>query len=498
MADVDSKLAASLRQAKANPMFFVFVAKGTEGKLLLDKKKISPKDASDAKKALGGGTIFKGRCHGEEGKLVFEIGKEPAPSLSPLTKKIIKQDAGLTMDVEYRFAADLAAEENEAESTGDAAAAAAPPPVSPPPPPPPAPAEGNPAALQFASKLKAIQPVLAKVESINKPVADQAKTQVAEGNKAFVAKQYDVANAALDRAQTILKQGLTAPAPSPSTSGADQGKATSEFTTRLKAIQPELVKVEAVNKPAADQAKAQIMEGNKAFVAKQFDAANAALDRAEAILKQGMTAAEPAAGADQAEWERRVTELEPKILAAQKTRAGEAKWMTLFMSAQDLGSEGEFAKSLAILDKLDELLNAAPTATVPTLSVMKLGKARMEWIQVRLHALREFRRLKDILHEEYKDDPEEQKALAASKARLDGLVASINEELGVQLDEVLNADPEQQQELIPVAKATLERFVRVIKSDDILSVIDGNEYAPDMQVAAPLTAKLQEIAAVLA
>jgi len=33
-------------------MFFAFVAKGTEGKLLVDKKKISLKDATDAKKEI--------------------------------------------------------------------------------------------------------------------------------------------------------------------------------------------------------------------------------------------------------------------------------------------------------------------------------------------------------------------------------------------------------------------------------------------------------------
>src|SRR5262249_30784021 len=116
MAEVDSKLVAALKQAKTTPMFFVFVAKGNEGKLLVDKKKISPKDAADAKKACGGGTIYKGRCQGEEGKLVFEIGKEAPGTLSALTKKIIKQTAGLTLDVEYRFAQDLANEESQTVS----------------------------------------------------------------------------------------------------------------------------------------------------------------------------------------------------------------------------------------------------------------------------------------------------------------------------------------------------------------------------------------------
>ena len=121
MADVDAKLAASLKQAKTTLMYFVFVAKGNEGKLLVDKKRISPKDAAEAKKECGGGTIFKGRCKSEEGTLVFEVGKVFPPTVAALTKRIIKQTAGLIFDVEYRLAADLEADESEGESASEVA-----------------------------------------------------------------------------------------------------------------------------------------------------------------------------------------------------------------------------------------------------------------------------------------------------------------------------------------------------------------------------------------
>ena len=95
MSEVDAKLAAALRQARTNSLAFVFVAKGSEGKLLVDKNKVSLKDVADAKKACGGGTIYKGRCKGAESSLVFEVGKEVPGTLAALTRKIIKQDAGL-------------------------------------------------------------------------------------------------------------------------------------------------------------------------------------------------------------------------------------------------------------------------------------------------------------------------------------------------------------------------------------------------------------------
>ena len=58
----NAELTNALKAAKTKPMSFAFVAKGSEGRLLVDKKKIPPKDVDAAKKECGGGTIYKGRC----------------------------------------------------------------------------------------------------------------------------------------------------------------------------------------------------------------------------------------------------------------------------------------------------------------------------------------------------------------------------------------------------------------------------------------------------
>src|ERR1019366_2138823 len=244
-----SALATSLKQAKTKPMFFAFVAKGTEGKLLVDKKKISPKAAAEAKKECGGGTIYQGRCTGEEGKMVFEVGKEVPPTLSALTKKIIKQNAGLMLDVEYRVAPDVEAEENETESeeAGNPSAAAPPPPA-----PPAAVPEANKAALEFATRLKALQPLLQKVEAVNKVLTTQAKAQIAEGNKAFLAKQYEAANADLDRAEAMLQHGLTGTVKeagtAPPSAGGEVMKRLNAMTADIKAALagPEKARVQSL------------------------------------------------------------------------------------------------------------------------------------------------------------------------------------------------------------------------------------------------------------
>ena len=71
---------------------------------------------------------------------------------------------------------------------------------------------------------------------------------------------------------------------------AKAGEHRGTFTTREAAAYLKMTK-EAVNKEIATQAKTQVAEGNKAYLAKRYDDANAALDKAEAILKQGLAAA---------------------------------------------------------------------------------------------------------------------------------------------------------------------------------------------------------------
>ena len=104
---VNAELTSALKIAKTKPMFFAFVAKGNEGRLLVDKKTIPAKDADAAKKACGGGTIYKGRCLMEQDTMVFEVPKEAPGNLAALVKKIIKSDAALMMDVVVRVNADL-------------------------------------------------------------------------------------------------------------------------------------------------------------------------------------------------------------------------------------------------------------------------------------------------------------------------------------------------------------------------------------------------------
>jgi hypothetical protein len=66
---IDNGLATSLKQARGGkPLRFAFVAKGTEGSLLVAKS-IKPKEVAETRKELGGGQVYQGRVVGEEGTL---------------------------------------------------------------------------------------------------------------------------------------------------------------------------------------------------------------------------------------------------------------------------------------------------------------------------------------------------------------------------------------------------------------------------------------------
>lgn len=129
MPAIDRDLAAALKLALKNPMRFALVLKGPgEGTLVVSKKAIPVGVVAQAKKELGGGLVVRGRCRGEDGRLVFETAKEPGPNLAKTLKAVIRRDAGMALQVDARRASDLPdeddAEEAPAPPTDPAAARA--------------------------------------------------------------------------------------------------------------------------------------------------------------------------------------------------------------------------------------------------------------------------------------------------------------------------------------------------------------------------------------
>jgi hypothetical protein len=146
MADAD--LAAALKLAKGKKMFFALVPKGgSDGKLIVSKTKIPPKQIADAKKEIGGGAPVTGKCMGGEGgTMVFEVAKAPPTTMAATLKKIAQRDAGLAIKPDVRVAGDADAEEEDAGPAAPGAAGAAAQPAPPVPAPPTAGAAAAPEA----------------------------------------------------------------------------------------------------------------------------------------------------------------------------------------------------------------------------------------------------------------------------------------------------------------------------------------------------------------
>ena len=85
---IDTELQANLKKAKSGRMMFAFAHKGSSGSLMMDRK-ITGKDAAKAKEKAGGGTVFRGRCFGEDGQMIFEVAKEPPAALEAAIRRTI-------------------------------------------------------------------------------------------------------------------------------------------------------------------------------------------------------------------------------------------------------------------------------------------------------------------------------------------------------------------------------------------------------------------------
>jgi hypothetical protein len=270
MPKIDTDLASALKQAKSKQMFFVFIAKGADGKLLVSKAKIPAKEIAEAKAAIGGGTVWQGRCQDDDGTLVFQVPKEPPGNLDAVVKKIIARDSGLAMTVAFRLG-----ESEEDESEGDTTTA----------PSPTVDTAGPMTAIK--ERIKVLKPQLdARKESDPKTYAALSQklvTALGSGQ----AKDFETANSALDEIVAALK-GATAP-----TSGDEAAR----FTARLKTLSPVLQKAQAVTTPLGQQVKAQTAQMMGLAQKKDFVQANAILDKLAPLLKQAL--AEAVAGTKQ-------------------------------------------------------------------------------------------------------------------------------------------------------------------------------------------------------
>jgi len=98
----DPALSAALKQAAGKEMHFAFISKGMDGKLLVRKTPIPPKELDALRKEMGG-TVVKGKCSGPPTNMIFMVkGKMPAANVGTALMKHAKKEAGIAINAIFQ------------------------------------------------------------------------------------------------------------------------------------------------------------------------------------------------------------------------------------------------------------------------------------------------------------------------------------------------------------------------------------------------------------
>jgi hypothetical protein len=284
---MDEKLKTVLTAAKNVVHNFAIVIKGSVVvHLLVSKIPIKDAEVQAAKKQHGGTSVLRGKCQGHEGELVFRVAVEPTIQDKKL-KEFITTATTLVVKPRFEVVTDEDVEggeggETESESTvggtakqEDEKATVSPGTQEPHP-------TADPEMARFIARLNKLKPEIDA--AIAAPHANpDLKLRFSEAAVFARKKDFTQANHFLDQVESLLKP--TAPT----------GDASAQFTSRLKALKPQLDKVLAAGTPAAQEVKH--LAGEAAALARQgeFGQANRVLDDLEKRVRQ-VGAGLPSAG----------------------------------------------------------------------------------------------------------------------------------------------------------------------------------------------------------
>lgn len=217
-----------------------------------------------------------------------------------------------------------------------------------------------------------------------------------------------------------------------------------------------------------------------------------AADGTDAPAQDGTTAL---AGTAEALLKKLAPQIKAAIVANAKAQEPLQKLMKAIRDAGAAG-DGEALKLRAkqMTDLLGKLvLGANDDGGV---SLVALGKARLEWPGVRDRAFEDLGRLKAAITADYADMPEAAGQVSAALATLDKSLSVFQYALHDKLDEVLNADGEARRAKVGEVRKIIDAFGKRLDSDPILGALDDNDILP-VKIAAPLRGKLGEISGAL-
>jgi hypothetical protein len=500
MAEIDTQLAASLKQAKGKPMSFAFVAKGpADGKLLVSRGKVAAKQVTEAKAKLGGGTLWRGRCVGDEGSLVFEVPKPPPPTLAAQLKKVISRDAGLTLKVDVRIGQGLEEDDDSAAPAASAAPAPSAAPAA-----SPAPAVPADLAARYKQRLAAILPVylqVVKASPQRKASLDQLKAAVAAAGQA---NRFDQGLAALDQLESALRE---APSQPPASAAPAAPDAMATFKERVKTIKSQVdalkdrdAKTHAAlcQRLAAALGKAQARDFNTASAA--LDAIATDLKAAASTAAQVAAPSAPPATDEAAQFTARLKALLPTVLKAQAGPTPLGQDAKLRVSeAQMFAKKKDFAQANAILDQLEQLTkqalakasspatsHAGPETTAPT-------KTLEIWQQAKEAVGSQIAKLQAALRQ-----TKEPRFLRIAELGMNGITKRLQVGLHVALLEFDQASGAARAKARSKAEALVADYQKFLQSNPEVQLVDQNPFGVSVTIRASLGKALDGIAQALA
>jgi hypothetical protein len=349
-ADLNANLKLALKAKEDGPLFFALLVKGAgEGRLIVSKRKVPEKQIAEARKAVGSSTLVKGVCFGQDGQLVLETAKAPAPSWVVTVKKQAKE-AGLTaLDATFRMGRDdESVAESPDEPAEDGAPAAAPPQPQ------------ADAAAAWQRRVAGVSDRVKAAAAARHAAARDMVLGVSEAQTLF--RRGDTGGAAARLAQV---EALLSPAPAAANPAAEYKARLAEWQGDIKAalaakgpraadIGKLLAQATALSKPGGDIAQA---------LAKLTECHTLAVPAAPA--EHPAEAADTGSDTDEARWLAQRQAIEgryQKALKEQPANAGRLRAVLAF--ADGKAEAGEFGKALQGLDSLGKLLQA-PTETNP-------------------------------------------------------------------------------------------------------------------------------------
>jgi hypothetical protein len=461
---------------------FMLICKGAKIRYLAAQKKPLKKKAVTEAKAQGyKGDAYFGVISGQGVELIFNLaradGYESAPTKDAILREFIGEHAELKCKPTFAIL-DL---------------------------PPEIPFDEQEQQHPLIARFLKLEQAVAKSADAQPQHSATLRGRTAEVRGLLHEGEFDAAGLQIDELIRILKSLQTTSPPT----NAEQPVAVDEaamkqFVTRMKALKPAIDETSNTEDAHGQQIKQAVAQAAVLARKKDFVQANHALDRVEELLgaKSQQVNEAPA-------FNSRLKALRPAIEKAVAERGPVSQTIKVRVGeAVNLAKQLNFAAALQVLDEVERLIQPRTVGENVTsgssqvdpsekISLEKLQDARKQWEECRSHAIREIARLKDHLDKIYREHPEYNSALPAALKRLESVITSINEELGIQLDGVLNAPSAQRTDLVAPALKTLDHFTDFVASSDILAAIDGNEYLPDMAVAAPLRAALRSITSAL-